>query len=265
MFEENLRSENGYITEVKRALLRKGFWGQPVRKLVEELRDHFRTKTETLAAQGHPLPEVHRMAAAALGEPQTIATEWSRTLQSASWMTRHPWLVGVMGLGGIWVFYSLSLIAFVQLSGITDPSSTHRPSFLQVEGWLFLINWMPWILGMGLLTWKAFRSPMGWRPLLVAGLALGLATSAWEFTCHFPPHAGSTGNITVEGKTWMSLWAYPLFYCLHRLREIGADPSSAWAQIWLGPGLFKLLFPLLSCLGVRWMITRSSNLTALDD
>ncbi len=52
MFEHHLTSENGYITAVKSALLRQGFWGQPVRKLLEELRDHFHTKTGTLEAEG---------------------------------------------------------------------------------------------------------------------------------------------------------------------------------------------------------------------
>lgn len=244
-------TENGYITEIKRALLKEGFWGQPVQKLVEELRDHFRVKTEALAAEGHPLPEARKLVAAALGDPTTVAAEWSQTFQSKYWTARHPWLAGAIGFCAIWVFLVLSIWAFANLSGETDPSTTNLPSRFLVECWLFLVNWVPWIMGMGVLVWKTVRSPMGWRPLLVLSFALGLATSAWQFTCYFPPDGRSRWGITMDGSTWTSLWSYPLFYYLHMLREVGYQGEGVWARLWLCSNSFKLFFPPLACLAAR--------------
>ena len=210
MFEHHLTSENGYITAVKSALLRQGFWGQPVRKLLEELRDHFHTKTGTLEAEGRPLPEALKQAAAALGEPEAIAMEWGRTLKSKNWMARHPLLTVGLGIIGILVYYPLIMLLCVLFEHISKnyAITSEQRHFYQVLT-TYLFNWMPWEAGMFFLVWRMVRFPGGWKALFVGCLALGLATSALEFNLHFPGHAGSGVSITFVGETWSSLLVYP--------------------------------------------------------
>ena len=204
------------------------------------------------------------MAVEALGKPRMVATEWSRALQSERWTARHPWLTGSMGFCGIWVFYVLIFVASFYLSGAQDCAVTHRLRFLPPEGWLFLVNWMPWVFGMTYLIWRAVWIPSGWKALFVGCLALGLATSAFAINGH-PPFGGpKTGNLTINVTTWTSLWVIPLCYWLHMLREIGFYQEAVWWRCWVCPGLFKLIFPLVACWVARWITIRSSNLTTLD-
>jgi hypothetical protein len=266
MLENNVVSENGYITEVKLALLRAGFWGQPVRKLVEELRDHFLAETKALEAQGHSLPEARRMAAAALGAPATIAAEWSGILQTKSWMARHPWLTICIGMLGIVAYYTLIVTAFVNLSGWHDYyAATNQMKLFPFDGWLYLFNWLPWDVGMVYLAWRAIRFPSGWKALFVGCLALGLATSAFAASVTLP-HEGDLrgGSMSILGQTWTIFLLYPLISCFYMWhptafyqQHFGMQHWMAiWSDAWLCPGVFRLLFPVLACMAARWIVPR---------
>jgi hypothetical protein len=213
------------------------------------LRDHLLVKTDRLISEGHPLAEAQDLAVEALGNPEIIASEWVRVLRSRSWLSRHPCLAGVLGFLLIWGFYLLSIMAFQTFQG--------HPIPFQLELWLFSMNWMPWSIGMVFLFWKTTRTPVGWGPLMWWCVALGLATSAWDFHGSLS-HTTGQPYLWIVATTWTMDWAYPLCWYFDLLDETGFhNPSDTWGRVSFFLDLVKLILPLLSWVTARWFLAQS--------
>ena len=191
--------QHPYLKEVRHALRSQGFWGQTTAQFLEELTDHFEAKTEALAAQGHSPSAAARLAAEALGDPSVLAAGWNGIFRRRHLLTRFPWLAIVLAIPGFLLLSALTIFASYWLSGVDHYETTGSLRFFDSAGWLAVIRWTPWLLGLGLLAWQTAQAPRGWTWFLMGCAALGLIAGIFNVSVDLPKD-GLRGMFGIDFK-----------------------------------------------------------------
>ena len=253
--------EHDYLRELGKELFARGVWGRHARSLSEQLEDHLRETAKALREEGMDEAAARKRALEMTGPPGAVARSAAEELRRQCALGRHPWL-----LGGAGVFVALIVIFvatvvlewFVEIAAFVAAANAMKadPRMMQVIGTrseqgfammacLFLMNWGPWLLGLAFLGWMAWRVPAGWKALMIASVAVGLAGSA--FTSAVQVSHGS-GCFMVTGQTWagLLLWAF--------LGKHAGNPN-LWDLLNVVPWM-KLILPVAACMAARRALPR---------
>jgi len=235
--------ERAYLQQLKRELRARGIWGRHAQTLIEETDDHLRETTAALREKGVAEPIAQAQALQLTGAPRLLAQAATDGLRGQHAIGRHPWL-----LCGAALFMAL-VATFVAVVALAFYVTVTRH-------WLYgpilttlvtLANWGPFFLGVAFLAWMTRSIPSGWKPLLIACVAVGLASSA--FTLRIWPHSAM-----VNGDTWAAILLY-LTLPHHYL----PNPVKLFSAL----GFVKLLLPIAACvIARRTLAIRSSEPTA---
>ena len=256
----NRMLSKSYLATFRKCLVAEGIWGRSVRILTEELEDHYAAKLASLKEEGHDPATAQKLAIEALGQPETVAASAAETLREGCWLARHPWL------GAATFFFAFSILVFVcefvMMLGLAhflhELKDQSQVAALAIPVGL-VMNWGPLIVGLALLGWAGNRYPLGWKSLLIASIALGIAGSCPITDLRPTLHGAHLGYISFsEG----GLVAYTLglinSFSFHA--PIG---NISLHECFKPINTIRLFFPIVLCLGLHYILRRSNRTDTL--
>jgi hypothetical protein len=273
-----------YLKEVRRALFEHGVWGAEARTIVEQLADHHREGVAARLNAGEDLASAEKHSLEALGKPVAIAEAAAAELRGQSRLARHPWLVG--GVGMFFAIMAL-LIGTWSLSGLRARIQAPVVNLSALTFGAQLMNWLPFVLGCGLLALRARRSTGSWKALIIAAAAIGLAASATG--AHVTPALYEPGSVrfliypiqcyrmgsgmfTIYASGMLSFGMNLTAFLLGKLRPFAVEYHwfkheisvfqmlvlepfyASWSHGFDGATLFKMFVPALGVIGVRYLL-----------
>lgn len=250
-------SEQRYLADVRRALSARGVWGAEARRILEQLADHWQSMTADLATEGAPRAAAEQRTLAALGRPSTIADAAAAEIRSRRWLSRHPWLLGGVGTFIALLFlWAATLAVTVLFAGgfLSGQSPDAGINVQALETGAVLANWLPFFAGCLFLLWCANRSPGGWKAMLLAGVAVGLAASAFHVNVHSPVDVPGSGGLSAGGQTWTALLLLLASPFSELIRQ--AVPAGSLASAFHVAALLKLTLPVTAILLARQKLRR---------
>lgn len=192
--------KSDYLKELKHELGVRGIYGKEYERLEEQIEDHYRSAIEEQLAAGESLEKIEDEVGNSLGSPEKVATATLEEIRSRHLLTCHPWTIAG---GGVFLSLLIFQILLFFLVVILFHSSELRESVFQ--GLLFIFNWLPFFIGY-LWLLKTIRESIGsWKALVIASLALGVATSFFSFGGNAPAHGPGSGSLTIA-LTVISDW-----------------------------------------------------------
>ena len=214
------------ISEMRRALRRRGVWGARAERLLQDWTEHVRETAAQRVAEGAAPEAAHQAAWQALGEPSVLAAQAARELARSSWMGRHPWLAGLcLPLAG-WLL--LMTIAFFAAMALSESDSAPRPAITAME---ITVHWVPWLLGSAWLAWLVRRMPGGWKLSWISAVVLVFLSTSMIWQIKPPTHGpGSHANGGPKLGLVNTLGGIPgaMLYALYRplhLADYNEPPS----------------------------------------
>lgn len=256
--------EADLISEMRRALRRRGVWGARAERLLQDWTEHVRETAAQRIAEGATPEAAHQAAWQALGKPSVLATQAARELARSSWLGRHPWLAGLcLPLAG-WLL--VMTIAFFAVMALAESDFAPQPAITAME---IAVHWVPWLLGSAWLAWLVRRMPGGWKLSWISAVVLVLLSTSIIWQIKPPTHGpGSHANGGPKLGLVNTLAGIPgavlngLFVPLHLSEYI--EPPGDRSVYFPSPSPLSLVVPWIQIalstvgmLGVQWW-SRSS-------